>query len=283
MLKSIAENDYPFSEYEILLVNNNSTDDTEEECRRFAADYPDVTFRYVVETNQGLSYARNRGLVEASGDILIYVDDDATVCTAYLREYARFFKQNPQAMGAGGPVFPVYESESPRWMSYFTLNLITGYLYLGKAEKEFPKGKFPIGANSAFRKEVFDRITPFDVELGRKGDSLIGAEEKDVYDRMRTAGMKIFYLPKAMLYHYISDTKLTKSYFDRLTYSIGVSERMRTLRISKMKYLKRLVLEAVKWGVSLILCVGYTLLLTPRKGFKLLSFRCNVTRGLLGR
>ena len=78
-LKSIAEQDFPLSGYEIVLVNNNSTDNTENICKDFKRDYPQVDFRYFIETNQGLSYARNRGVKESSGDILIFVDDDATV------------------------------------------------------------------------------------------------------------------------------------------------------------------------------------------------------------
>ena len=79
VLRSVAENDYPREQYEIVLVNNNSTDNTEAECRRFQADFPDIRFLYCVETNQGLSHARNRGIRESHGDLLAYVDDDATV------------------------------------------------------------------------------------------------------------------------------------------------------------------------------------------------------------
>ena len=93
VLKSIAENDFSVDEYEIVLVNNNSTDGTEAECGRFRRDFPQVSFRYVVEKNQGLSHARNRGIAEAKGGILIYVDDDALVNKEFLRTYADFFAQ----------------------------------------------------------------------------------------------------------------------------------------------------------------------------------------------
>ena len=65
VLKSVADNDYPRDQYEIVLVNNNSTDTTESECQRFMADYPDIRFRYCVEKSQGLSYARNCGIRNA--------------------------------------------------------------------------------------------------------------------------------------------------------------------------------------------------------------------------
>ena len=181
VLKSVAENDYPRDLYEIVLVNNNSTDNTEGECQRFQADYPDIAFRYCVETSQGLSYARNCGIRQSAGDLLVYVDDDATVNKEYLRTYADFFASHPKAVAAGGRILPVYETEEPAWMSHYTRQLITGRLYLGNTAREFPKGAFPGGGNACYRKSVFDTVGLFNVELGRKGNSLIGAEEKDLF------------------------------------------------------------------------------------------------------
>jgi len=279
-LKSIAENDFPTSEYEIVLINNNSTDHTESECKRFQSDYHQIVFQYFIETNQGLSYARNRGITEAKGDILIYVDDDAFVNKEYLRAYYDLFTQRNEVYAAGGPIIPHYETKPPKWFSYFTRELITSYLYQGNKIGKF-KRKFPGGGNAAYRKEVFEKTGVFNVELGRKGNNLVGAEEKDIFDKMTSLNMGILYIPNAILYHIIPDTKLTNDYFNRLTTSIGKSERIRTLKISKVKYLKRLFSELIKWVASLVLCIGYTLAFTPQKGFKLIVFRWNVTRGFL--
>ena len=283
VLKSVADNDYPHDQYEIVLVNNNSTDHTEQECQRFQADYPDIRFRYCVETNQGLSHARNRGIRESQGDLLAYVDDDATVNREYLRTYADFFAATPDAVAAGGPILPRYETEEPSWMSHYTRQLITGKLYLGDKPRPFARGAYPGGGNSCYRKSVFDTIGLFNVELGRKGNSLIGAEEKDLYDKMTTRGMRFYYLPTAILYHIIPPQKLTQDYFDRLTHGIGVSERYRTQQISKKKYRKRLLLEAYKWCGTLALWCSFVLKGQPAKGNKLVQFRRNVTRGLLGK
>ena len=283
VLKSLAENTLPHDRYEIVLVDNNCTDNTRSECDRFKQDFPDVVFRYFVETNQGLSYARNRGIQESAGDVLVYVDDDALVNKEYLRTYADFFDRMPEIEAAGGPIIPQYETEEPDWMSHFTKALITGYKYLGSKEKEFPKNDYPGGGNAAYRASVFEKIGLFNVELGRKGDSLVGAEEKDIFDKMTTLGMRFFYLPNAILYHLIPEKKLSKDYFDRLTYSIGKSERMRTLKIGKGKYLKRVVSEMVKWAASIVLCIGHTLTCHPKRGWKLIQFRWNVTKGLLGK
>lgn len=280
VLQSIAAGG--FGDYEIVLVNNNSTDGTESECQRFAKDHPEVAMRYCVEKQQGLSYARNRGIVESQGDVLVYVDDDAVVNREYLQTYADFFNRNKEAVAAGGPITPRYDGcEEPSWMSHYTRQLVTGELNLGTREREFPKGAFPGGGNAAYRKSVFDEVGLFNVELGRKGNSLIGAEEKDLFDKMTSRGMKFYYLPNAILYHLIPPKKLTQDYFDRLTYGIGVSERYRTQQISRKKYLNRLLKEAVKWGGTMVLWIGFALKGQFSKGNKLVAFRKNVTRGLL--
>ena len=79
LLESLAANDLSVTEYEILLVDNNCTDNTRAVFETFAHEHADMTLRYVVETEQGLSAARNKGIREANGDILVYVDDDALV------------------------------------------------------------------------------------------------------------------------------------------------------------------------------------------------------------
>ena len=118
VLKSLAEGTMPVADYEIVLVDNNCTDDTRSEVERFQADFPGVELRYVTETNQGLSHARNRGIKESKGDILVYVDDDATVNPGYLKAYADWFQAHPETDAAGGPIIPHYESGAePRWMT----------------------------------------------------------------------------------------------------------------------------------------------------------------------
>jgi glycosyltransferase involved in cell wall biosynthesis len=282
VLKSLANNTLPHNCFEIILVDNNCVDNTHGECDRFTLDFPDVRFRYFVETNQGLSHARNRGIKESTGDILVYVDDDALVNNEYLRTYYDFFNRHPDIDAAGGPIIPKYETEEPSWMSHFTRSLITGYKYLGDKAKEFPKNDYPGGGNAAYRSSVFEKVGLYNVDLGRKGDSLVGAEEKDIFDKMVSLGMRLYYLPNAILYHLIPEKKLSKDYFDRLTYSIGKSERMRTQALGKGKYVKRLFSECIKWAASIVLCIGHTLIGSPKKGWKLIQFRWNVTKGLLG-
>jgi glycosyltransferase involved in cell wall biosynthesis len=283
LLDSLAKNDYPESDYEIVLVNNNSTDNTRLICERFAANHQNISFRYVEEHEQGLSAARNRGIKEAKGDIVIYVDDDALVDSDYIRTYAEHFSSFPETMAAGGPIEPLYETAEPSWMSPYTKALLTAWMNYGDKVREYPSGRFPGGGNAAYRKSVFDKVGLFNTDLGRKGTALLASEEKDIFDKMRQLGMRVLYLPTPVLHHIIPQAKLEEPYFDRLTLQIGRSERMRTKSISQGKYVKRLLSEGVKWCGTLVLLCCYTLQFQPKKGWKLVLFRKNVTAGLLGK
>lgn len=283
LLDSLAKNDYPESDYEIVLVNNNSTDNTRLICERFAANHQNISFRYVEEHEQGLSAARNRGIKEAKGDIVIYVDDDALVDSDYIRTYAEHFSSFPETMAAGGPIEPLYETAEPSWMSPYTKALLTAWMNYGDKVREYPSGRFPGGGNAAYRKSVFDKVGLFNTDLGRKGTALLASEEKDIFDKMRQLGMRVLYLPTPVLHHIIPQAKLEEPYFDRLTLQIGRSERMRTKSISQGKYVKRLFSEGVKWCGTLVLLCCYTLQFQPKKGWKLVLFRKNVTAGLLGK
>ena len=280
LLESIAANDSDKSKYEIVLVDNNCTDNTRSVCEEFAKAHKDVQFNYCVETEQGLSAARNKAIKEAKGDILVYIDDDALVDTWYLRTIAEYMSAHPEISAVGGPIIPLYETAEPKWMTRFTKELLCGYLYFGDKERTFPGERYPGGGNAAYRAEVFQKVGLFNTALGRKGNNLMGAEEKDIFDKMKSQGMRFMYLPKMILHHIIPQKKLERDYFDRLTYQIGLSERARTKAISSAKYTKRLLSEAFKWCATIVLFFAYTLVCQPDKGAILIRFRRNVTKGL---
>lgn len=282
LLDSIAANDLSMTEYEILLVDNNCTDNTKEVCEAFVEKHRDVNFRYVVEPEQGLSAARNKGIKEAKGDIIVYIDDDALVDSHYLRTYAEWFESHPVTMACGGPIEPLYETSEPAWMTPYTKALLTAWMDYGDKVREYPQGRYPGGGNAAYRKKVFEQVGLFNTALGRKGGNLMGSEEKDIFVKMHAQHMQVLYLPWPVLHHCIPQAKLERDYFDRLTLQMGISERQRTLAISKCKYFRRLFSEFIKWCGTVVLLCLYTINFHPAKGWKLIQFRVNVTKGLLG-
>jgi GT2 family glycosyltransferase len=279
-LHSMVRQTLPRNHFEVLLINNNSTDTTENLCKNFTQHTPAFDYRYFVEVQQGLSHARNRGITEATGDIVVFMDDDAIAEPDYLGHMLAFFERTPDAAACGGRIYPRFESRRPRWMSHFLLSL-TSSIDLGDKVKVFRRRQFPIGANMAVRKTAFSKYGVFNPDLGRKGSSLDGAEEKDFFYRLMAAGEKIYYVPDAIVHHYVPDRRLTFEFFKRQATGIGKSERIRAKNVSATEYLKSLVREGLKWGVSIVLSLFYFLTLRPAKAVRLPVFRWYVSKGLL--
>lgn len=282
-LQSVCDQKYPDNNYEIIVIDNNSTDNTASICEEFRAEYPNKNFRYFKEMNQGLSFALNRGIKEAQGEYLIFVDDDETIIPQHLERLDNHLRTYPEAVLCGTPVIPVYEIPEPKWMSRFTQRLIGGYFDQGKEVKILEAKNYPGTGHTIIKKELYERYGNYNTELGRKGTSLIGAEDKDMFNRLKNNNIACYYLPDIPIYHHIPPNKMTDEFFHKLTYSIGKSERIRTKAVSEKEFRNRLLSEGIKWGASVVLFAGYTLGLQPSKGFRLLQFRWNVTKGLLGK
>jgi glycosyltransferase involved in cell wall biosynthesis len=280
-LDSVVRQMYPAERFEIIVVDNNSADSTEEVCRGFIDQYKNLSISYFKEIRQGISYGRNRGVREARGEFIAFVDDDETVEPDYLQNLDTFFSTHPYAALSGGPVVPVYETPPPDWFSPFTMRLITGAYDKGEKIKTVGSKDYPGTGHATFKKELFHQYGEFNTDLGRKGTSLMGGEDKDFFLRLLQNGVRCYYLPSARIHHHIPASKLSDEFFHRLTCAIGKSERLRTLSVSKLTYYKRIVSEIIKWAASLLLFFYYTLTVRYPKGKKLLEFRYNVTKGLV--
>lgn len=279
-LECLAKNDFPYDGYEIVLVENNCTDNTESEVERFRSSYPDVNFKYCVETSQGLSYARNRGIAEAEGDVLVFLDDDAFTGADYLSNLSRQLDEHPEIDSFGGKITPLFENgKEPDWLCKWSLSWVSG-LDIGDSLVRFSKG-FPIGANMGFRKKVFDICGDFNVSLGRSSKNLMGGEEKDMFQRIRGKGFGIFYLPGIEVKHVIPESRTTLEYVSKLGKGVGASERLRTKAEGTLSYLKRVLSEAVKWGGTVAIWLVYSISGRRSCGNALVRFRWNVTKTLL--
>lgn len=280
-LQCIAENGFPKEAYEIVLVNNMSTDNTEVECKRFENDYPDVDFRYFVETNQGLSFARNRGIKESRGEVLVFLDDDSYIQEGYLNNLQKQLEAHPDVDAFGGKILPVFESgEAPKWLSKWNYSWVSA-IDMGDKACPFNGKAFPIGANMGVRKTMLNKTGAFNTQLGRSKKNLMGGEEKDLFERIRMMGGNIYYFPDVVVHHVIPPSRTTKDYVKRLGEGVGRSERIRTLGVSKWKYLKRIFSECIKWMGTLVLWLGFALKGQFEKGNILVVFRRQVTLGLL--
>lgn len=278
-LHSVRQQSLPNEEWECVVVNNNSTDDTTLRVEAFKEEYPRLQLRLVEEPQQGLSHARNAGIRATQGAYIAIIDDDERIHADFLKSYVELFDSHPEALAAGGPVVACYEEcPRPRWMSRFTEEPIANPMDFGPRVRPFPRGRIPAGGNMAFRREVFERFGLFDPNLGRVGDRLIGGEESDLFARLHKAGFRPLYTPRAVMWHLIPARKLTDDYFDRLCYNIGVSQRARALAAGRLSAQR--LSELLKWVVTLLIAAFYLVTLRPARARYLLRLRRGISRGL---
>lgn len=265
--------------FEILLIDNNSPGNTKELFAQFSAAQPSFSCRYFLETNQGLSHARNRAIAEATAPLITFLDDDAFIAPNYLGTLVEAFRQHPDCGAVGGPIHLHYEEIKPNWENKY-LNSLLGYFDKGLEpfvlEKDYPRG-----SNMAFRTQIFQQIGMFNVELGRIGKRMYGGEEKDLFNRIYGAKIPVRYVPEAMVYHCVPLERTTFEFIKKQALGTGISERLRSKNEGLMAYLKRLFSEKIKWLGSAALWFVFAFRGQFAKGNMILFFRFWVTRGLL--
>lgn len=281
-LESVGAQTHSPEDFEVIVVDNNSTDNTEEVISQWKEKYSGkIELHYYKEVRQGISYARNLGVSKASGDYIVFIDDDETIDIDFLEILSGFLILYPEAKLISEPVVPVFETEVPNWFSPYINVMITGLYDKGKKVKIVKTNEYPGTGHATFKRELFSKYGGFDTSLGRKAGSLMGGEDKDFFLRLMKNNIKCYYVPQAAIYHHTPARKLTEEFFNEITTSIGKSERIRTLNISKITYIKRLISEMIKWGGTIILFLYYTVKGQYPKGKKLIQFRKNVTKGLI--
>ena len=280
-LESLSKQTINHSEFQVIIIDNNSTDNTKQISEDFHLKYPDIPYKYVVERNQGLSFARNRGINESNAEIITFIDDDAHLDKSFLEVVTKFLEKNSDAIAVGGKILLDYESEPPKWVSKYLASLF-GYFNYGDKVKIFKRSTYPRGSNMTFKKKVFELVGNFNVNLGRVGRNLGGNEEKDIFHKIYAKGLDVYYLPNAIVYHAVPDSRTTHEFIKKQAMGIGFSERTRTLDSGKTAFYKALFREAFKWVASFIISLYYFITFQPQKAIMIIKFRYWVSSGLLG-
>ena len=197
------------TEWEVLVVNNNSTDDTESVIMEFRGALP---IRSVFEPLPGLSNARNRCIDEARGAYVLWTDDDVVVDPRWLREYVRAFMEMPSAAIFGGPIRPWFQGVPPKWLVTAWEQVQSAYAVreLGDSVMRLSR-ELPYGANYAVRLSE-QRKHRYDPRLGRRAGGLIGGEELAVMTAIIREGGEGWWLPKALVRHWIPAARQTVRY-----------------------------------------------------------------------
>lgn len=276
VLNKLNNQTFSNPEFEVIVVNNNSPDSTEIVCMDFKKMNPDLNFVYYFEERKGLSFARNSGIEISQGEFVIFLDDDAEPIYEYLENINAFLNNYPDCIAAGGRIFPNYETNSPAWMSDFLLPLVSA-IDLGNNPKKFSGYKYPIGANMIFKRSIFNKIGNFNTQLGRIGDRLLGGEEKEIFMKLANVTNQIYYIPNAIVYHFIPEKRIQLDYIRNMAIEIGISNR---LIFDKSERVGLYFREIIKWGGSVFLFIVYLFKLTPTKGIMIIKFRYWVSKGI---
>ena len=196
--------------YEVVVVDNNSTDGTREMVGAFAAR---GIVRYTFEPIQGLAQARNRGTAAATAPILAFTDDDVRVAPTWVRAIASAFAEHPDVEMVGGRIEPEWGAEPPAWLSragYAPLALVD---YGAEPFRITPaRPVCLIGANIAVRRRAFNRAHGFSTHLQRVGDGIGSTEDHDFQTRLLESGASALYAPQISARAVVPRERLSKRY-----------------------------------------------------------------------
>jgi glycosyltransferase involved in cell wall biosynthesis len=252
-LESLIHQTASKEDYEIVVIDNNSTDQTAQIIKdfnkKYAQEYNIIT---AVENKQGLSYARNTGIDISTGDIVSFIDDDAIAQPDFIEKIIKNTMQFPSYLAFGGKVLPKYENGTePGWMSSYIERIIS-VVDMGDKYQEFKK-TYPVGCNMIFRREIFDKVGKFNTRLRLRSD------DKYIFLKIKEAGYSVLYLPDVVVQHFIDTFRTTPEYVKKISLLNGKSEYIRidTLdRNTKWKkltrlsdYLFKVIASLALWGV----------------------------------
>lgn len=257
-LQSVAASRLPDSvEWEVLVVDNNSPDQTREVVEDFSRQYPGL-FRYRFEARQGKSHALNAGIREARGDILAFVDDDVTVEPTWLGNLTAVLLDEGPA-GAGGPILPEPGFSPPRWLSSSGKYVLAPFALFSPRPDPGELAEPPWGTNMAFRKTMFEKYGGFRTDLGPSPGSEIRNEDTEFGRRLLAAGERLSYVPSAVVYHPVPEVRLRKHYHLAWWFAKGradvrefgvPSETARLLGIP-LQLFRRVIMQTLRWTIAL--------------------------------
>lgn len=220
-LKSVAASQLQSpAEWEVLVVDNNSSDQTRAVVEEYCKRYPG-RFRYIFEGQQGKSNALNRGIRESRAGVLAFMDDDVTAEPDWLENITSPLRDATWA-GVGGRIVPPIDFLPPAWLALNGPYSLGGILALfDRGPKGSELTEAPIGTNMAFRKETFEKYGLFRPDLGPCPGSEIRGEDIEFGRRVLKGGSRFWYEPSAIVHHEVAQSRLQKEYFLRFLYDNG--------------------------------------------------------------
>ena len=241
-------------DWEILLIDNNSSDETAQVFKIFQAENPNLDSQIIFESRQGLSHARIAGFEASKYSILIYCDDDTPLCEDYLQKAFDFMREHPTAGLCGGLGSPVFESEPDSCILPYLDRYASGPQG-AEGSCEIAERGFVFGAGMVVRKSVMEAILNCGFEfssLGRTGKMLTGGEDVELGHAIRAAGYRIHYLADLKYEHILPARRLTWDYINRMAYGNGYSSVVMPWPKTLFSYKSHPVYVAIWIGIEFV-------------------------------
>lgn len=222
----------PQLQWDVLVVDNNSSDNTRAVTEQFAANFP-APVRWLFEGRQGKSHALNTGINAAAADVIVFTDDDVQVPPDWLEAGVRPLLERTDIDYTGGPVHPLWESQPPAWINGKRGILWGPIALVDYGPEPFifeDRQRIAMGVNMAVRRSLINKVGGFHPDLERSGTSLMGQGQAEFFFRTRAAGARGLYLPGMKLNHHVPASRLTRQYYRRWWYWKGAARaRMQAL------------------------------------------------------
>ena len=234
-LESIVKQTMDADKFEVIVVDNGSTDHTRDICESYQCKI--VNFKYIYDPSPGLHVGRNRGLQESKGNIIVYADDDIIALPTWLSAISRIFAEMPEVALIGGNNYPKFEGEVPEWLGELweerdEIRILSSYScleFLG--ENRYIDPSYVYGCNFAVRKKILLETKGFHPD-GMPKEYLYyrGDGESFVSEFIKRNAYKAYYCNDASVYHRVSGSRMTLQYLDQISFRKGVSRTYTCIR-----------------------------------------------------
>ena len=250
-VESFINQNYPKDRYEIIIVDNNSSDNTKEIVSKWQKKYPS-TIKYIFEKRQGLHYARNTGAKNSRGGILYYTDDDMIADENLLINLVRIFLTPNNVACATGRVLPKWETEPPEWVLKYCCNPWLSLIDRGDGCVIAPFDIGVFGCHQAVLRHVFFKTGGFNPEV--IGTEWIGDGDTGLNIKIKELGYNFAYIGDSIIYHVIPPSRMTQKYLNKRLANQGNSDSYTAYKKNKfnkkdlcnqiLSHIKNLVINA---------------------------------------
>lgn len=257
-LNSLLKQTVPLDEFEVLIIDNGSTDNTKDLVKEFRGL---LNLRYLYEPRNGLHYGRHLGFVESKAEIITYADDDIIAFPTWIESIITSFNKDKNIMLVGGNNYPKFESQPPKWILDLWNTVSNGekkitwlsVIDMGNIAK-YISSKNIYGCNYSVRKVLLKETGGFHPDgFSKKNILFRGDGENHVTDFVLNNNYKIFFNPGASVYHFVPTKRMSIDYVKNRYFNEGISCSFLTIRktngCSFINVLSRIKLKSILYFI----------------------------------